>query len=233
MNRTVLVLCTALGVGVALAQATRTLQLTLNGRASSVPAIVVNGRTYVPLDALRSAGATSSVSGTRLSVTLPGAPSGAPAGGSDQRAALEGCVNEVLFNGVWRFRVTRVENVTGPDGQKGYALGVEFRNGTTSARDLAGTGAGGAGYELDNFQLALKDGGTSGPVGSVLDLQAIATKAVPQGAPNAFRLTYFPPPGADGAVAAPDKLVVAVERPPGVPYTAANPSFRVRLDCTR
>lgn len=221
---------TALLATVALAQAVRTYTLTVDGKASTVGAIVVNGRTYVPLDALRAAGATATLSGDRLALTLP---RGAATGGADQKPALEGCANETLFNGVWRFRVLNQDGTVGPDGKFAYVFTVEFRNGTARPLDLNVSGAAGPILELTNMQLALKDGKTLPPGGSILDRQAIATKSVPQGAPHAFRLTYFPEPDASGNYAQPDKLVVAVSPTPSVKYPVPNPSFRIRLDCAR
>lgn len=227
--RTVPMLLCALGVSVALAQTVRTLPLSVNGRSSSTPAVVIDGRTYVPVEALRAAGVTVTQAGGRVTVTVP-----APAtGGANQTAALEGCVGDTLFNGVWRARVTNVSSVSGPDGQRGYGITLEFRNGTTQQRDLAGTGAAGEAYELTNFQLALRDGSTLTPSGSILDLQAIATRPVPQGAPHVFRLQYFPPAGASGALTDADRLVVAIARAGNAPYSVPNPSLRVRLNCSR
>jgi len=227
--RTIPILICAVGVSAALAQAVRTLPLTVNGRGSATPAVVMNGRTYVPIEALRTAGVTVTQTSGRVTVSVPAVA----AGGANQTAALEGCVGESLFNGVWRARVTNAAAITGPNGQRGYALTFEFRNGTTQQRDLAGTGAAGAVYELNNFQLALKDGSTHAPSGSILDLQAIATRPVPQGAPHVFRLQYFPPAGASGDVSDADRVVVAITPSANVPYAVPNPSLRVRLTCQR
>ncbi|HWG85835.1 MAG TPA: hypothetical protein VNT60_10185 [Deinococcales bacterium] len=228
MRRSLAIIAAATA-GLALAQgAQQTLQLIVNGRPAVTRAIIVSGKTYVPLDALNAAGVTSNRSGTTLTLTVPAAQQAA-AGGANGVTAVEGCINETLFNGVWRFRVTRLDALTGEP--RGYSVGLEFRNGTNRAQTLGGTGAAGALMEADNFSLALADGSTITPGGSILDLQAFATRSVPQGGSLAYTLRFLVPEGAPAPAKA-TKLVVAIPRS-GAAYTVPDPSFRVRLDCNR
>lgn len=221
----------ALLATVALAQAVqRSLTLTVNGQRSATAAIVVNGRTYVPVDALRAAGVTATQSAAALALTVPTAA--AAQGGANQVAGLTGCVNEQLFNGVWRLRVTNVANVTDGD-RKGVAVSFEVRNGSNRPQTLVATGAAGGLGELDNFQLATRDGATYGPSGSLFDFQGIGSREVPQGAPFTFALNFFPNPDASGNVSPADRLVIRVDRAQNAGYTVADPSFRVNLTCRR
>ena len=87
-----LILAVFVLLGMALA-ADVSLKLTVNGKPSSTPAIVVNGKTYLPLEALERAGLKVMRSDGALAVTLPGtsSPSSSTAvGGANQRASLEG-----------------------------------------------------------------------------------------------------------------------------------------------
>lgn len=61
-------------------------------------AIVVNGKTYVPLSVLKTLGVNSSLKGTTL--TLGETAANQTPGGTNQRSSLEGCLGVTLFNGV-------------------------------------------------------------------------------------------------------------------------------------
>ena len=88
----------------------------------------MGGKTYVPLSALQSLGiqvstgsGVTSLTGGKAVAAAPGTTTAAStpnngAGGANQKASVTGCVNEWLFNGVWRMRVTKVEPVTDPPG---------------------------------------------------------------------------------------------------------------------
>ncbi|MFD1730872.1 hypothetical protein ACFSC4_06910 [Deinococcus malanensis] len=60
-------------LGMALAQTQSGWNVVINGRPVSGRAIVVGGKTYVPLDALRASGITATTTPGTLSLTLPGA----------------------------------------------------------------------------------------------------------------------------------------------------------------
>lgn len=133
-----------LAAPLALAAATYTVQW--NGKPVPGGAIVQGGKTYVSAEALRAAGIAVTLRGTVVSL--------APVGGANAVAALEGCLGEWLFNGIWRVRVTDARPI--PGDRHGHAYRFEFRNGTTSSGFApSGTGWGG-------IQLALDDGTTVG-----------------------------------------------------------------------
>src|SRR5579864_6471867 len=82
-------------------------------------------------------------------------PHATTAGGSHQISALEGCMNQWLFNGVWRVRVTKLEPVTRDiTNVPGYGVTIEVRNGSHATTSMAYSGVSGSGT------LALNDGST-------------------------------------------------------------------------
>jgi len=207
-------------VALALAQAVqKAYRLVINGKATSAQAIVVSGKTYVSLDALKAAGVGSSLSGTTLSLTLPGAQ--VAQGGANQNAAVEGCLNEWLFNGLWRFRVMSVEPSTDPTGWK---AAIEIRNGSKAdGIALAGTGWGG-------MRIILEDGN---PVEARSDAVDIRDQGFLQGAGKTITIVF---PSEDTSKT-PQKLFLLLD-PKGLAgtslrYGVADPSFRVKLDCKK
>ncbi|PZA06202.1 MULTISPECIES: hypothetical protein [unclassified Meiothermus] len=206
----------ALGAGLAATN----YRLVINGKASSTPAIVVGGKTYVPLEALKAAGVSVSVSGSTLSLTLPGAPQAQ--GGANQVAALEGCVNEWLFNGIWRFRVLSVEPLPA-GGRGGWKAMVELRNGTTAnGAALAGTGWQGLLLALDNGNtiesgyVQMRDKPFAPGTGMVQE--AVFYSEETDKTPTKLLLLLDP-----------NKMNTSLK----IRYSVADPSFRVRLDCRR
>lgn len=196
---------------VALAATTYTVQL--NGQKIPGSAIVQGGKTYISSDALKAAGITVSVKGSVVSLTTA-------AGGANQVAAVEGCLNQQLFNGVWRFKVLDVSG----DETGGWKVKMELRNGSAAGGySLGGSGLGG-------FNLQLESGKTISADSSALD---ISNKAFIPG--EAFTsVVNFDPAGKTGK---PVKLVVPID-PQGVAntplkYTVKDPSFRVDLTCKK
>ncbi|RIH83574.1 hypothetical protein Mterra_02231 [Calidithermus terrae] len=195
-------------------------RLVINGKPASTPAIVVGGKTYVPLEALKAAGVGVSVSGSTLSLTLPGARQGQ--GGANQVAALEGCVNEWLFNGIWRFRVLSLEPLPA-GGRGGWRAKVELRNGTTAnGAALAGTG-------WQGLMLVLDDGNT-------LESQYVEMRDKPfaQGTGLVQEAVFY----SDDTAKTPTKLLLLLDPKKmntslKIRYSVADPSFRVRLDCRK
>lgn len=216
----VLAVLVLLSPGVAAAQS---YSLVVNGQPAPTRAIVVNGQTYVPLSVLKSLGIPSSLTGTTLTLGTGAAPSTAP-GGANQRASLEGCVGETLFNGVWRMTVTSVTPISRYNGQnRGYALKLEWKNGTTTAADALNSGVRG-------FQLILQDGSTLESE-NVQDLQY---RKLAQGAGNTFTLNFYADSAQSPHLTPADKLLVEINPTPGAmraAYTTPTPSFRVRLTC--
>lgn len=192
----------------ALAATTYTVQW--QGKTIPGSAIIQNGRTYVSADALKAAGIAVNVKGNVVSL--------APIGGANQVAAVEGCTNDQLFNGVWRFKVL---DVTG--GGDTWRARVELRNGATvGGYSLSGSGLGSVGLQLDT--------GKTLDAASFLDLSDHAFL------PGEARTgtVDFPTNAATGK---PVKLVLTLD-PQGVAntplkYTVKDPSFRVNLTCRK
>lgn len=161
----------------------------------------------------------SSLSGTTLSLTLPGAQTAQ--GGTNQNAAVEGCLNEWLFNGLWRFRVMKVESGSDPTGWKAT---IEVRNGSKAdGIALAGTGWGG-------MRIILDDGNA---VDAQSDAVDIRDQGFLQGAGKSIT-SAFP---SEETAKTPKKLFLLLD-PKGLAgtslrYAVADPSFRVKLDCTK
>lgn len=225
---------TLAALGVALAAQTA-IKLNINGNPASSPAIVVGGKTYVPLEALQKAGVKSSLSAGALSLTLPGGPSAAAttaAGGSNQLAALEGCVGETLFNGVWRFKLTRVEQAE-VNGKQGWILSIEMRNGSSKPQSVY---ASGFSNSNESYTLSLADGNTSVWQTNYI-LNDFADRTVAQAGLFTYQFKFFPASGAtdDQLAQRPTKFILRVDpkRLGFKEYTVPDPSFRVKLDCQK
>jgi hypothetical protein len=208
--------------------------LSINGKPSSLPAIVVKGETYVPLTALKAAGVGSSINGNALALTLPGSSasptSGQTTGGANQRASLEGCINETLFNGIWRLTVKSAKPISRYNNQQpGYGLSLEWKNGAKATANALNTG-------IKSLNLVLEDG----TVLLTEEAQNLTNKSLPQGAGIALDLAFYAESGTPSdTLSKPAKFLVEID--PKVlsntgisaAYTAPNPSFRVRLDCQK
>ncbi len=227
---TVALAIAALGLAVA---AGSSYSLIINGQVSKDQAIVVSGKTYVPLSALKTLGISSSLKGTTLTLensNAGGAPATATAGGANQRASLEGCINETLFNGIWRLTVTSTKTISRYNGQQpGYSLSLEWKNGAKVTTDALNTG-------IKSLNLALEDG----TVLVTEDAQNLTSKSLPQGAGVALELRFYAASGTSAdKLSKPSKFLVEIDPKvlvnTGVSaaYTAPNPSFRVRLDCQK
>lgn len=195
-----------------------TYKLIVNGQNAG-QAIVVNGQTYVPLAALRPLGISSSLSGGTLTL-------GNTQGGSNPLTALEGCLGQTLFNGIWRAKVTKVEAIDA-NGQKGYGVTLELRNATSQSLSPSDTNVK---FDQGDIALALDDGST-------LNMNrydyAWLLEAIPQAAPKVHVVQFF-----TDSSAKPSKLIVRIEPIAkdsrlSVRYTAADPSFRFNLACQK
>jgi hypothetical protein len=200
------------------AAAQTTYQLMINGKAVAGSAIVVKGETYVPLKALQAAGVRSSVSGGKLVLNF------SPEGGAGQSGALEGGLNDWLFNGVWRFRVLSI----GPleEERTGWAVKVELRNGT-KADNIALSGTG-----FDSLSLVLSDGKMIRPYNGV----DLTDAPFVQGGGKTLTLTFYEDEIGDRK---PDKLLLLIKpdndlrnymkNAMKISYSVADPSFRVKF----
>ena len=210
-----------------------TLKLSINGKASSTPAIVVAGKTYLPLDALEKAGLKVVRSNGALAVTLPGAVTG----GANERVSLEGCLGEQLFNGVWRIRASKLERVNKDANTPGWGLTLEVRNGSKATITPVDAGFDPTGQGI---QLAFDDA-TTIPV-DPLDVQKLTFASLPPGGPVSHQLKFYYPLGTkEDAVKTPVKFLLEINakgigdgtKARGVAFTVPNPSLRVKLDCQK
>lgn len=152
--------------------------------------------------------------------------SGVTPGGANQRASLEGCMNETLFNGVWRLMVQETTPIVRYGGQQhGYAVKVLWKNGTTKTIDALNTG-------VSTITLVLSDGSTL----TAENDQDLKFKKLPQAAGSTFPLNFWAD-SSPKALAPVQKLLVEIRAsgaiPSGVTYSTSTPSFRVHLDCQK
>ncbi len=156
-----------------------------------------------------------------------------PQGGANQRSAVEGCMGQWLFNGVWRLRVTSVTPYE-VSSQPGYAVAVEVRNGTRKTLELGNTGVAGRGQGVD---LVTSDGDSL--TLDDLDYQRLGYKDVAQAGQASRKLLYHFAPGTqDVASKKPAKFIMAFDKAAAkavgqVHYSLPDPSFRVNLTCTK
>jgi hypothetical protein len=221
------------------------LKLSINGKTSPVKAITVNGKVFVPLEALESAGVKISRSSGALALTLPGATPGSPAssstpstvvGGANERPSLEGCLGEYLFNGVWRIRASNLERVNKDENTPGWGLTLEVRNGSKAT--IAPVDAGR--WATEGIQLAFADASTISSEG--YEVQKLQFASLPAGGMVKQQLKFYYPFGTkEDQVKTPikflleldAKFIAASTKAKGVRFTVPNPSLRVRLDCQK
>jgi len=194
---------------------TGNLSISINGKSVPGKTLSSKGQTYVPVSALRAAGIMTSIKNGTLLITY------GAAGGANQITALEGGLNEWLFNGIWRFRVTSITPTTD---RPGWKLAAELRNGTK----LDNVALGGTGFE--SITLVMADGN---PVGiyNITDLD----RPVGQGASVVVDLIFYDD---DGNGRKPEKLLLKIKpdkptidflKAQGASYTVPDPSFRIKL----
>ena len=220
-----------------LALAAGNLNIVVGGQAAPDPAITVGGKTYVPLSVFRLLNVATSVQGSTLTLGTPVAGTIAP-GGSTQRASLEGCIGETLFNGVWRLKVTKLEQLP-PNPQVGPGPGwgatIEVRNGTRVKTQIHDTG-------LTSIDMVTPDGNALKLAEHDAE-EKLIYKDVIQSGVITYRLGFY---FADALPAAglprpskllvqfdPQKLTAGYLKEAKVAYTTPTPSFRVRLDCQK
>lgn len=125
MSKTVkfgVILGCALALPALAQQVQRSLNIVLNGKALTEKAIVVNGKSYIPVSELKNLGYNVTANATTLTI--------AQAGGAVGGGGTAGCRNETLFNGLWRFTLLG-EMKKGDDyGNPTWYFDAEVRNGT-------------------------------------------------------------------------------------------------------
>ncbi|MDB5044728.1 MAG: hypothetical protein JWQ08_778 [Deinococcus sp.] len=226
-----------------LALAASNYSLIVNGQVASKSAVVMNGETYVPLSALKLLGVTGTVKGNTMTLALNRAPAPTQnaSGGANQVAALEGCLNQTLFNGIWRIKVLSLTPIRTPDAGSpdipGWSVKLEVRNGVPKTASLMSTGFG-ASSGGSQPMLLLADG-TSLTLNDS-DFLKPWSQDVLQGGVLTFALRFSYPRGTAEAQARaqrPTKFILQINpRIPdyvGMKYTVPDPSLRVRLDCQK
>ncbi|MCS7173237.1 MAG: hypothetical protein N0A24_07565 [Armatimonadetes bacterium] len=133
-------------------------------------------------------------------------------------------MREWLFNGVWRVQVTRVDPLTSP--RAGWGVTTIFRNGLRRNANLLNTGV------TPAFQLVLADGSVMEVLWMPGGFADSYYRRLPPGGQMVSQLKFF-----KGYVEGqrPVKLLIEVERTGmgrGL-YSIPDPSFRIRLDCSR
>ena len=218
----------------------------VGGHPSTSRAIVVNGELYVPLSVLKQAGLNPVLKGTTLNIGILGQSGGGPAktgggqpvaGGADQRAALEGCMNETLFNGLWRLKVLKVEAIHNDDNplEPGWGVTVEVRNGWTGTLNPIDSG-----FANDDMFI-VEPGGNSLAVDPYNE-QPLTGHNFPQGGMFTYQLVFNYPYGTTAdQVHAPQKFLMGADprkigssaAASGMHYSTPTPGFRVNLTCTK
>lgn len=219
----------ALTSGLVLA-ANATLKLSINGKSSSSSAIVQNNKTYIPLEALQKAGVKAVISKTDLKLELPGF-----VGGSNQRASLEGCLGETLFNGVWRVKTIKLEKISKDADTPGWGLTLEVKNGSPATISPVDAGFDGTGQGI---QLAFADASTLNV--DPLEVQKLTFASMPPGGATTIQLKFYYPFGTTD-IKTPVKFLLELSpkgigdstKAKGVAFNTSNPSLRVKLDCQK
>ena len=208
----------------------------VNGQVAPDQAIVVGGKTYVPLSALKLLGVQTSLRGNTLTLGTQATLATAP-GGTNQRASLEGCIGETLFNGVWRFTTKKVEAIGADVGLgPGWGVTVELRNGTTTKTSLLDTG-------LTSIDLIQLDGNTFVFEERTAE-EPFLYKAVTQAGGVTYQLRFHVQDARAEAssVTRPVKLNVQIDPKRltagyliagKVAYSTPTPSFWVKLECQK
>jgi hypothetical protein len=231
MNRYLVAISLALA-GVTLAAQTD-LKLSVNGKASSLPAVVIGGQTYVPLGALTTAGVGATTNAGTLSLTLPGnAPAGQMAGGANQIGAVEGCLGETLFNQAWRLKVLNVVPFVGENGKTGYQLNVEARNAANKTSNFMASGL----QNLNTYYTLATADGNAGIWALPYDVSAFAGRDVPPGGMFTYSFKFRPLNNTtvEDSQRVPAKLILNITtKGYGFKYTIPDPSFRVNLTCKK
>lgn len=189
--------------------------LTINGQSVTLDTTVIGGVTYLKLADLKAALAAQ--------------------GGANAKASVEGCVNEWLFNGIERLRVTKVQPVKDRYYGDGWGVTVEIRNGApeTLTLDHAGLQYNGA------VNLAFADG-NSWSKSWREGWQDKTYARMQQGTGTLYEFQIFPEGKMEAsavAAYAPQKflLEVAAKNPDHVKanFSVPDPSFRVNLTCRK
>lgn len=191
--------------------------LTINGQPTTLNTTVMSGKTYILLDDLKK--------------VLTGA------GGANQKASVEGCVNEWLFNGIVRMRVTKVEPTYQDKGDSypGYAITAEFKNGANETITLDHVG-----MTYNNAaNITFADGNSWNDLRGTGNWQDKTYAKIQQGGGTLFTFRIYSEEQLQKGqpLPAPQKFLLEVQNKVNsdlkARYTVPDPSFRVNLTCTK
>lgn len=214
-------------LGAALAAGTFHLKFYINDKLVTPDAIIVDGKTYVPVQSLKAAGLNITANSSAVRLTLPAATA---AGGANQMTAVEGCMGQTLFNGVWRLKV--LDSKPGVvNGNPGWHLTVEMRNGTPRPQYLPSTGIANSD---SGYSLATPDGNI-GIWSTNYTLNDFADRDVPQAGMFTYTFKFWPKD--KSVLTPPAKFLLRIDtknvNKTNVPYSVPDPSFRVDLTCKK
>jgi hypothetical protein len=199
--------CAAL-LGVAFAQSIKQISVALGDKTLKLNSVVVKGETYVSLKQLKAAFPVLT-------------------GGANQAAGTTGCVNQMLFNGAWRFRVQKIAyNLE----KTAWVLTVELRNAMTKTAHAYDSGANGLGEDIT---LTLASGNTLN-MGNSAMLEAqdkLILKDLAAGAGVVTTLEF----NADSDTDKPTKFLWAMNagNNNNKAPLSKDPAFRIDLTCTK
>lgn len=162
------------------------------------------------------------------------APRATTQGGSHQINALQGCMNQWLFNGVWRIRVTQMSSITDSTGMlPGVRLSFEVRNGSKTETMLLKTAVPSNPGSLI-FDDSNELDGTN--TDAIVAWNAVYFKSLPPSGAMAFSIPFIFQP-APAKVPKPVKWLLNIDASKewaGAPrYSTSNPSLRVDLTCNK
>lgn len=193
-------------------------KIVINGKPVAGTPKTIDKQNYVPVSALKAAGATVNIANGTMTINFP------QTGGATQMVALEGGMNEWLFNGIWRFRVDSVKPMDGD--RPGWLISTELRNGTT-AQNIALDGTG-----FQSVELVMDDQNILKQPYNITDFN----RPVGQAASIRTDLMYYDDEGNGRKPIklivriTPDKPTVDFLKSMKLGYTVPDPSFRININ---
>ncbi len=187
--------------------------LTLAGQPVTLNTTVIGGVTYLKLSDVKAALAAQ--------------------GGANAKASVTGCINDWLFNGVERLRVTKLKPVEDQYYGSGWGVTIEVKNGTNETFTLDH-----AGIVYNNaVTLAFADG-NSWSKSWRYGWQDKTYARMQQGTGTLYEFQIFPESRQDAATVnatPPQKFLLEVTTPTTIKsrFSVPDPSFRVDLTCGR
>jgi hypothetical protein len=215
----------ALGIGgLALAQSIqKTLELRVNG-ASVGKAYVIAGQAYVPTSALKAFNIAATQTGNALSLGA--------IGGSNQVAALEGCLGQTLFNGVHRVTVKSIDAIS-ITGAPAWGVTLEVRNGIKRALTLFDAGVRSGSVFIATQDGNPRDNSNNGTASRELDKELVY-KSLPPGGVVTYQVKFVSLSSSEEPK--PSKFLMTIDKSKALkdlPFSAPDPSFRVNLECQK